>query len=631
MTNYTSWPFKEARGLQKRFKDRPPAPVTFETGFGPSGLPHIGTFAEVARTTWVRRAFEHLTGRPTQLIAFSDDMDGLRKVPLNMPRQDMLAQNLGKPLCHIPDPFDCCRSYSDHMNRKLQEFLDAYGFDYRFQSSQQAYSRGDFDEGLSILLQKAEQVRSIILPTLREDKQTNWSPFFPICRRCGRLYSTRVTGYHPADNTVDYRCDIPVGDSPGCGHSDTVSVLGGRVKVGWKVDWALRWYAYDVAYEMYGKDLIESARLSGKITRLMGKQPPNGFFYELFLDEAGRKISKSVGKGLTVDSWVSYAPLESLLHFLFQSPTKAKRLFWGVVPKSVDDYLADLRRYPTLLPPKQPDSALWHIFKGGQNVPAFDTTVNFSLINNLIAALGADDATLTIKYLERYDPSATDYRATVLDLVGKGLNYYRDFILPNKQYRPPTPAERPMLQMLRTRLAAYAGNDEKELQTIPFDVARAHNTPPGELFKAIYELLLGQERGPRVEDPGCREGQVTGQAEQQIVVGDQQEGEGHWRQPACPRTGAGRCGGSLSGDGSFHQGRTRTYFRRYEPGGPPRGACAGQERLRRLPAGLSVRLPGSWGDVAQDNVEFVALKGRVEERGVRVHGVVVPLSLPADA
>lgn len=498
MANYNAWPFKEAQNLQKRFRgEKPDAAVTFETGFGPSGLPHIGTFAEVARTSWVQHAFEHLTGWETRLVAFSDDMDGLRKVPLNMPNPEMLAENLGKPLCRIPDPFGCCESYSAHMNNKLQAFLDDYGFDYQFQSSKEAYERGDFDEGLVILLEKADAVKDVILPTMSEEKQVGWSPFFPICESCGRIYTTRVTDHHPEDKTISYVCDKPMGETPGCGHSGTTSVLGGRVKVGWKVDWALRWYAYEVAYEMYGKDLIESARLSGKLTRLMGKQPPNGFFYELFLDEEGRKISKSVGKGVTVDSWVGYAPLESLLYYIFQNPNKAKRLFWGVVPKSVDDYLAELHRYPSVAAEKQPNSATWHIFNRGANVPAYDTTVNFSLINNLVSGLGTDDADLVTEFLERYDPSAGDYHDTIHDLVGKSLNYYRDFILPNKVYRAPTEQERAMLQSIREQVAAYEGDDEKVLQTIPFDVARAIDIPPAEIFAMFYEIVLGQERGPR--------------------------------------------------------------------------------------------------------------------------------------
>jgi lysyl-tRNA synthetase class 1 len=499
MTNipYTSWPFKEAQKLVKRFKEPPTVPVKFETGFGPSGLPHIGTFAEVARTTWVRHAFEFLTGWPTQLIAFSDDMDGLRKVPLNMPQQEMLREHLGMPLCRIPDPFGECESYSGYMNQKLREFLTAYNFDYTFQSSYEAYQRGDFNEGLSVILQKVEDVKAVILPTLGEEKRTDWSPFFPVCGQCGRIYSTRVVGYHPEDNTLDYVCDREEKGIKSCGNRANTTIFNGSVKVGWKIDWALRWYSYEISYEMYGKDLIESAKLSGKIEHLMGKHPPYGFFYELFLDEEGKKISKSVGKGLTIDTWTNYAPLESLLYYLFQNPTQAKRLFWGSVPKSVDDYLTGLRNYLAVNPEKQPDSAIWHIFNRGSVAPAYHTSVNFSLINNLIAAVGSDNHDLILDYLNRYDPAAKTYATIVTDLVDKAMNYYRDFVLPNKQYRMPTADERAMLKGIHEKLAAYTGENEDELQAIPFDVAQACNVTPQDLFKMFYEVVLGQERGPR--------------------------------------------------------------------------------------------------------------------------------------
>jgi len=495
--NYKSWPFREADKLRKRFSKSVNIPVQFETGFGPSGLPHIGTFAEIARTTWIRRAFEFSTQRQTQLIAFSDDMDGLRKVPLNMPQQEMLTENLGKPLCRIPDPFDACESYSAYMNKKLREFLDSYKFDYVFQSSYEAYTRGDFNEGLAIILQKVEDIKRIILPTMGEEKRTNWSPFFPICEKCGRIYSTRVTAYDAEKNTIDYICDREEGLVKNCGNKGTISIFNGHVKVGWKIDWALRWYAYDIGYEMYGKDLIESAKLSGKIIRLMGKQPPIGLFYELFLDEKGRKISKSIGKGLTIESWMSYAPLESLLYYIFQNPKQAKRLFWGIVPKSVDEYLAGLNNYEKLDAEKKPDSTIWHLFNQGTAVPDYRTSINFSLINNLISAVGADDIDLILEYLKRYDPSMDEFSAVIEDLVKKAMNYYRDFILPNKHYRTPTEKEKEMLKGLRDELANYDGDDENEIQSIPFSVARSFDESPKNFFKTFYEVVFGQERGPR--------------------------------------------------------------------------------------------------------------------------------------
>jgi len=494
---YKSWPLVEAYKLNQRYRETPSGPVRFETGFGPSGMPHIGTFAEIARTTWVRQAFEYITGWSTQLIAFSDDMDGLRKVPLNMPQPKMLTAHLGKPLCQIPDPFGECKSYSAYMNNKLQAFLDSYHFDYTFQSSYEAYTRGDFNAGLAVILQKVEDIKALILPTMSAAKRTHWSPFFPICEKCGRIYSTRVTAYHPQDNTLEYACDLDDSAVPNCGHKGTTSIFDGKVKVGWKVDWALRWYAYEIGYEMYGKDLIESAKLSGRIVRLMGKQPPSGLFYELFLDEDGRKISKSVGKGLTIDSWMNYAPLESLLYYIFQNPKQAKRLFWGIVPKSVDDYLAGLSAYQALDDAKKPDSTIWHLNNQGTAVPTYGATINFSLINNLIAAVGAEDRELILDYLKRYDPKMDAFGPIIEGLVDKAMNYYRDFILPHKQYRSPDTDEKQMLQALYEELAHCSETDENELQTIPFTVARKFETTPKHFFKMFYEVVFGQERGPR--------------------------------------------------------------------------------------------------------------------------------------
>jgi lysyl-tRNA synthetase, class I len=494
---YRSWPFQEARQILKQHPPRGDRPVLFETGFGPSGLPHIGTFSEVARTTWVRQAFEHLTGQPTRLLAFSDDMDGLRKVPLNLPQPEMLARHLGKPLCAIPDPFGECASYSDYMNGKLKEFLDTYGFAYEFRSSREAYTGGHFDEGLTVLLAKVEEVRALILPTLGEEKREGWSPFFPICPECGSVYATRVTGYQPERQSLDFVCDGKVGQVEGCGARGELSVLGGRVKVGWKVDWALRWFTYEVDYEMYGKDLIDSAKLSGRIVRLMGKQPPVGLTYELFLDEEGRKISKSVGRGLTVAAWTQYAPLESLLFYIYQNPGRARRLYWDVVPKCVDDYLEALRRYPEVPEAQRPEQDVWHIGNRGRQVPAYDAQVNFTMVNNLIAALGSDSAELLIDYLERYDATALKFHEVTRSLVEKGLNYYRDFVLPDKKYRPPTPAERTQLLRMREILARTEGTDEETLQGIPFEVARQSGAEPRDLFRSFYEVVLGQERGPR--------------------------------------------------------------------------------------------------------------------------------------
>ena len=498
-----SWPFAEATQIQQR-RSRPGAndkPVLFQTGYGPSGLPHIGTFAEVARSSFVRTAYEKLTGEETRLQAFSDDMDGLVKIPGNIPNgEQALRPHLGKPLSVIPDPFGCCDSFSGHNNNKLQQFLDAYGFNYEFKSSRQAYEDSEFDEGLVVLLQKVEEVLQVILPTLREENRDGWSPFFPICPECGSVYATRVTGYHPERESLSFTCDRQGDGFGGCGAEGELSIRGGNVKVGWKVDWALRWFTYDVDYEMSGKDLIDSVKLSSRIVRVMGKQPPATMIYELFLDEEGKKISKSVGKGLSVDHWVDFAPIESLLYYILQNPQRAKRLYWDVVPKAVDDYLEALRQWPDVEEEKREDTDVWHIYAGGKDVPTYDASVNFTVVNNLISALGTDDAGVLRDFLLRYDQEVSKYPDVLDDLVQKGLTYYREQVLPHKVYRDPSEAERGMFQQICDRLDASQidGDDaEKQLQGIPFDVAREVGVEPRELFTSFYEVVLGQERGPR--------------------------------------------------------------------------------------------------------------------------------------
>jgi lysyl-tRNA synthetase class 1 len=499
-TQHKSWPFKEAERIVKATgKGGASGEVVFETGYGPSGLPHIGTFAEVARTTWVRHAYEELTGGATRLIAFSDDLDGLRKVPDNLPRPEMLREHLGRPLCDIPDPYGCCASFSAHMIGRLAEFLRTFGFDPEFRSASQAYRGGEFNAGLEVLLDRVEGVLDIILPTLKEENRAGWSPFLPRCGKCGRIYTTRVTAHRKAERAVDYACDAPFGEVAGCGHRGTASVLDGGVKMGWKVDWALRWYCFGVNYEMYGKDLIPSAELSAQVVRLMGGTPPAGFFYELFLDEAGEKISKSRGNGVSVEQWLEYAPVESLAHFIFRDPRQAKKLYFEMIPRAMDEYLEQLRRYPEIEEARRPDAALWHIHDKGRAVPAFGAAINFTMVNNLVSALGRPEPALVKDFLARYDRRTLDHPEVVEPLVGKGLRYYEDHVLPNKTYRPPTDAERPLFAALRDRLAApeAAALDEKALQGLVFDLARDHGLEPPELFAAVYQVLLGQERGPR--------------------------------------------------------------------------------------------------------------------------------------
>ncbi len=497
---YKSWPFKEAMRLEKSFgREAGPEEVIFQTGFGPSGLPHLGTFAEIARTTWGRKAFEHLSGDKTRLFAFGDDLDGLRKVPDNLPNQEMLTQHLAMPLRDIPDPYGCCDSFSGHMIGKLAEFLDTFGFDYEIKLASESYRNGVFDHGLEQMLDNVDKILEIILPTLKEENRKKWSPFLPTCEKCKRIYTTRVVNYRTEERALDYVCDGEQGAVKGCGHEGTVSVLGGATKMGWKMDWALRWYCFGINYEMYGKDLIPSAELSQKIVRTIGGRPPIGFFYELFLDEQGEKISKSKGNGVSVDEWLAYAPVESLAYYVFKEPRQAKKLYSQIIPRTMDEYLDQLRRFDDTPEEKRPDKPLWHIHDAGSSIPPYGSTINFTMVGNLISALGNPEVELVKRFLTRYDENSGSYPEIIDGLIEKGLRYYEDFILPGKHYRDPSDDERPLFAELESRLREPGVDEleEKALQAMVFDIARAHEVEPKEFFAAIYQVLLGQERGPR--------------------------------------------------------------------------------------------------------------------------------------
>jgi lysyl-tRNA synthetase class 1 len=328
-----AWPYEEARKLLKRWPDGKPAaaPVIFETGYGPSGLPHIGTFNEVARTSFVRRAYEELTsGAPTRLIAFSDDLDGLRKVPDNVPNQAMLTEHLGKPLTQIPDPFGTAESFAHHNNAMLRHFLDRFGFDYEFVSATECYTTGRFDAVIRKVLYAWDAIMGVMLPTLGEDRRKTYSPVLPISPSSGRVLQVAV-------EVIDAEAGLIAFDDED-GSRVRQSAFGGAAKMQWKVDWAARWAALGVDYEMAGKDLIDSVVQSGKIARALGARPPEGFNYEMFLDEKGEKISKSKGNGLSLEEWLRYGSEESLAFYIYREPRRAKSLHIGVIPRAVDEY-----------------------------------------------------------------------------------------------------------------------------------------------------------------------------------------------------------------------------------------------------------------------------------------------------
>ena len=515
-----AWPFQEARALAKRLNGRLPdkGHVLFETGYGPSGLPHIGTFGEVVRTTMVRRAFEALTGMPTRLIAFSDDMDGLRKVPDNVPNRDRLAPYAeakdaegrvirhGSPLTSTPDPFGESESFAAANNGRLRAFLDRFGFDYEFLSATDAYASGRFNETILRVLEKYGPVRNIVLPELGEARRKSYSPLFPVvtawdeavgAERRQVIHNAVVVEGRPADGTAVFQCVDDAGEPTG--EPFEHPVLDGGCKMQWRVDWALRWTALDVDYEMSGKDLIDSVRLGGRICRTIGGRPPAGFTYELFLDDKGEKISKSKGNGLAVEEWLRYAPHESLALFMYQQPKRAKRLYFDVIPKATDEYLAFLGKAGEQDAAEQAENPAWHIHEG--RPPAQATPLSFSLLLNLASVVNAADKGVLWGFISRYAPDASPASHPLLDRLAEyAVAYYRDFVEPAKSYRAPEDGERAALEDLASVLSKMpAGASGEDIQTQIYEVGKRHSFDNlRDWFRALYEILLGQSQGPRM-------------------------------------------------------------------------------------------------------------------------------------
>jgi lysyl-tRNA synthetase, class I len=486
-----AWPFEEARKLVKRYQKAPPEKgyVLFETGYGPSGLPHIGTFGEVARTTMIRKAFETISDIPTRLICFSDDLDGMRKVPGNVPNQEMLAEHLQEPLTSVPDPFGEFESFGAHNNAMLRRFLDTFGFEYEFISATEFYNSGQFDVILRRCAERYDEIMKIMLKSLREERQQTYSIFLPIHPETGRVLYVPMKAVNAEDGTITFDDED--------GREWTLPVTGGNVKLQWKPDFGARWAALEVDFEMYGKDHSTNTPIYDGICRVLGVRPPEHFTYELFLDENGQKISKSSGNGVSIDEWLTYASTESLAYFMYQKPKNAKRMYFDVIPKAVDEYHQQLRAFPTQDVKAQVNNPVWHIHGG--EVPESTLIVPFSMLLNLASVSGAEDKDQLWGFIRRYAPEATAQSHPDLDAAaGFAVRYFNDFVKPTREYRAPTEAEREALVELRAQLAAYDGRVEDEaLQSIVYAVGRDRFDPLRGWFTALYEVLLGASQGPR--------------------------------------------------------------------------------------------------------------------------------------
>ncbi len=488
-----AWPFVEAKKMlreRKTFIEKK-GKITLQTGYGPSGLPHIGTFGEVARTSMIVNALNELTNLPTEIITFSDDMDGLRKVPDNVPNQKMLKENLHKPLTKVPDPFERFKSFGEHNNEMLKNFLDSFKFKYTFKSSTVLYNSGFFNSTLKLILNNYDGIMNIILPTLGKERQKTYCPFLPICPDTGHVLEIPVL-------EIDQNKSKIVFDNNG--KKLEKSILDGHCKLQWKVDWAMRWYALDVDFEMYGKDLIESAILSSKIIKLIGRNNPSGFAYELFLDEKGEKISKSKGNGITIDQWLEYASPESLSLFMYQNPKRAKKLYKELVPKAVDDYLELIEKTK-----KQDElqilmNPIWHVHNG--KIPNENFIMSFSMLLNLVETSNADTKELLWKFVKKYKPDIKENEHLIFDgLVEYAIKYFNDVIRLKKNYKKPNSNEKLALEALIKTLEKC--NDQmlpEDIQTLIYSTGKENGYADNlrDWFKLIYQVVFGDDNGPRM-------------------------------------------------------------------------------------------------------------------------------------
>jgi lysyl-tRNA synthetase class 1 len=489
----SAWPFVEAKKLLRERKSfiEKKGKITLQTGYGPSGLPHIGTFGEVARTSMMVNALKQLTDFPTEIITFSDDMDGLRKVPDNVPNQELLKDNLHKPLTQVPDPFEKFDSFGEHNNEMLKNFLDSFKFNYNFQSSTLLYKSGFFNPTLKIILENYEGIMNIVIPTLGKERQQTYSPFLPICPETGHVLEIPVIEIDKEKSNIIF-------DNKG--KKLEISILDGNCKLQWKVDWAMRWYALDIDFEMYGKDLIESAILSTKIINLLGKKNPSGFAYELFLDEKGEKISKSKGNGITIDQWLEYASPESLSLYMYQNPKRAKKLYKEIVPKAVDDYLDCIEKSKKQNELQLLMNPVWHVHNG--NIPKEEMIMTFSMLLNLVETSNADSKDLLWKFVKKYKPDISETNFPIFDgLVGYAIKYFNDVIKAQKKYKIPNQSERLALESLVKTLEKCTDEmSPEDIQTLIYSTGKENGYAENlrDWFKLIYEVVFGDENGPRM-------------------------------------------------------------------------------------------------------------------------------------
>lgn len=494
-----SWPFEEARRIYEKLQGKTPQKgfVLFETGYGPSGLPHIGTFGEVVRTSMVRHAFSLLAPHiPTKMFCVSDDIDGLRKVPENLPNSDLIKANLGKPLTAVPDPFGTHQSYGHHMNARLRSFLDSFGFEYEFISATEKYQSGAFDATMLKVLEKYDELMELMIPTLGSERQETYSPFMPIDEESGIVVDKGVKAIDKKKGTVIYIAPN--------GQEKEISVTKGGCKLQWKIDFGARWYSLGVDYEIYGKDHQPNERIYRKVCEILGGEPPVNFTYEMFLSDTGEKISKSKGNGIAVEDWLKYAPSESMALFMYQKPKTAKRLYFDVIPKAMDEYLAFAQSFEAQTPEQKLENPAFFIHNSKVPSQSLNFNISYSLLLNLAGACNPENDEVLWGFISKYQAGLTKNSSPLLaQMVDRAINYYNDFIKKNKKYREPSEAEKSAILELADALKNIdesQKNDPQELQNLVFQIGKNHGYEKNmrDWFLALYQILLGQDQGPRM-------------------------------------------------------------------------------------------------------------------------------------
>ena len=391
----------------------------------------------------------------------------------------------------MPDPFEKFSSFGEHNNEMLKDFLNKFNFEYNFQSSSVLYKSGFFNPTLQIILENYQGIMDIILPTLGKERQKTYSPFLPICPDTGKVLEIPVLEILKEKSKIIFDNN---------GKKLEVSIFDGNCKLQWKVDWAMRWYALDIDFEMYGKDLIESAILSSKIIKLIGKTNPSGFAYELFLDEKGEKISKSKGNGITIDQWLEYASPESLSLYMYQNPKRAKKLYKEIVPKTVDEYLDFIEKAKTQNELQLLMNPVWHVHNG--LIPKEDTIMSFSMLLNLVETSNADSKELLWKFVKKYKQNLLEKEHPIFDnLIGYAIKYFNDVIKLQKKYKTPDANEKIALEALVKSLDSC--NDKmlpEDIQTLIYSTGKENGYAENlrDWFKLIYEVVFGDENGPRM-------------------------------------------------------------------------------------------------------------------------------------